>query len=84
ADNPSVARTVGGWLFEVPYILSVIIWSVLAHDKLTKRRDENAQRLRQLAESGLVYELQPGVFRHGTCTINHRTTDTAERCKAKT
>ncbi|PRC48579.1 hypothetical protein C6A85_79130, partial [Mycobacterium sp. ITM-2017-0098] len=42
ADNPSVARTVGGWLFEVPYILSVIIWSVLAHDKLTKRRDENA------------------------------------------
>lgn len=83
AGNPSVARTVWGWIFEVPYIVGVIIWSVLAYDKRAAWRGEEARRLRELAESGTVYELQPGVYRHGACTINHRSNGTAERCKVK-
>jgi hypothetical protein len=81
AGNPSVARSVWGWIFEVPYIVGVVVWSVLAYDKRATRREAEARRLRELEESGVVYELQPNVYRHGVCTINHRSIHTAERCR---
>jgi len=84
ADNPSVARTVVGWIFEILYLAGVIAWFMATRDKRAQAAAAREQAAQELAASGAVYATRQGgssVYRHGYCTVNHRTPDTAARCR---
>lgn len=108
APNPSTARSVVGWLFEILWIGGVIVGIVVLLTRLAARereRDrqyaemaaaqereeairhaEEARRHAEVVASGVVYAARHGnstVYRHGACTINHRSADVAERCRRK-
>lgn len=79
AGNPSTARTVVGWVFEAPWaiILFVAVVCWLAESP------ERPQRQPELPASGAIYETRVArsiVYRHGNCTVNHRSPETAARC----
>lgn len=83
AWNPSTGRFVVGWFFEVVYIAVLVAWFVVNRAKSAQRSAQEAHRLAVLQASGAVYESKSGdsvVYRHGTCTTNHRSPDTAARC----
>ncbi|MBX7451917.1 PASTA domain-containing protein [Mycolicibacterium sp. 3033] len=83
AWNPSTERFVVGWCFEVVYIAVVVGLSIIWRARSTRRAAEEAQRLAEVMASGVVFEARNGrslVYRHGTCTVNHRSHDTAARC----
>jgi hypothetical protein len=83
AENPSAARSITGWVFEALWIVGLIAWMVAADKKRMQRADEEAQREAQLVASRAVFSKRHGnslVYRHGYCTINHRSPETAERC----
>jgi hypothetical protein len=84
AWNPSTERFVVGWFFEVVYIAALVAWFVKARHSSAQRAAEEAHRMAEMIASGAVYEAKNGrsvVYRHGTCTVNHRSPDTAASCK---
>jgi heme exporter protein D len=83
ATDPSTARAAIGWFFEVLYIAGLIAWFVLSREKRAQQVRDEAQRFADLAASGAVFQTQAGrtlAYRHGACTVNHRSHATAERC----
>lgn len=87
AWNPSTERFVVGWLFEVIYIAALVALVVIARARYGQRAAMQAHRLAVLRASGAVYEAQSGrsvIYRHGTCTVNHRSAQTAARCTRST
>lgn len=83
AWNPSTSRFVVGWFFEVIYIAALVAWFVIGRATSAQRSARNAHRHAVLQASGAVYETKSGntvIYRHGTCTTNHRSADTAARC----
>jgi hypothetical protein len=84
AENPSTARFVVGWCFEVVYIAGLLAWFLIARQRSAERAAEESQRMADLTASGAVYEAQHGrsvVYRHGTCSINHKSPETAADCR---
>jgi hypothetical protein len=84
AANPSVARTVAGWIFEILYLAGVIAWFVATRDKRAQAAAARQQAAQELAASGTVYATRQGgspFYKHGYCTVNHRTPETAARCR---
>ena len=84
APNPSTARSVVAWIFEVAYIAGLIAWFALTREKRAQRGAEQAQRHAELVASGAVYTARVAwsvVYRHGLCTVNHRSHETAARCR---
>jgi hypothetical protein len=56
----------------------------MAREKIARRAAEEAQRMAKLTASGAVYEAKQGrsvVYRHGTCTVNHKSPETATNCR---
>lgn len=78
ADNPSTARTVTGWLFELPWLVVVAVAAII----VLRRR---AAYKKALAEYQAARPVPgPGestVYHHGACTINHRTPESAFKCR---
>jgi len=97
ADNPSTARSVVGWTCEILWIAGLLVGFIVWSTKSAKHSREQAElaaaqaqeQARQhagLVASGVVYPTRQGnstVYRHGACTINHRSSATAERCRLK-
>lgn len=97
ADNPSTARTVVGWTCEILWIAGLlagfVVWSIKSAEHSREQAElaaaqaqEQARQHAALVASGVVYPARQGnstVYRHGTCTINHRSGATAERCRLK-
>lgn len=84
AWNPSTERFVVGWCFEVVYIAGLVGWLLFARARSAQRSTEEARRMAELTASGAVYESRQGrsvVYRHGVCTVNHRSQDTAASCR---
>ncbi|OBK15744.1 PASTA domain-containing protein [Mycobacterium asiaticum] len=84
AEDPSTARFVVGWCFEVVYIAGLLAWFLIARDKRAQQVAQEDQRMAEVIASGVVYEAQHGrsvVYRHGTCTVNHKSPDTAANCR---
>lgn len=83
AWNPSTTRFVVGWCFETVYVaVLAAAYVAVRYDRSIKAAEE-ARRMAQLIASGEVYQIQQErstVYRHGTCTVNHRSPGTAERC----
>lgn len=90
AWNPSTERFVVAWLFEVIYIaalVALVALVVMARANNARRAATDAHQLAVLRASGAVYEAQSGrsvIYRHGTCTVNHRSAQTAARCTRST
>jgi hypothetical protein len=83
AFNPSTQRFVVGWFFEVVYVAALVTWFVMSRVAKAQRSANAARQSVALQASGAVYEARSGksvVYRHGTCTINHRSADTAAHC----
>jgi hypothetical protein len=58
----------------------------LSRARVAAQEREEARRHAELVASGVVYQTRHGnsiVYRHGACTINHRTAQVAERCRSK-
>lgn len=95
AGNPSAVRSVVGWAFEVAYVVGIVCWWALTREKRAQRAAVEAEQYAQraaaeaqqhadLIASKAVYQTRVGqsqAYRHGFCTINHRTYDTAARCR---
>lgn len=84
AANPSPARSLVGWIFEIAYIAGLIACLLLTQEKRAERAADARQAQADLIASGTVYETRAGrsvAYRHGTCTVNHRTWETAARCR---
>jgi hypothetical protein len=84
ADNPSTARTAIGWVFEAAYLLAFVVYFALTRERRAQEAAESVRRHRELVASGVVYQARHGqslVYRHGTCTVNHRSHETAARCR---
>lgn len=72
-----------GWFLEVLYIAGLIAWFVFTREKRAMQAREEAQRHADLVASGVVYQTHVGrtpVYRHGACTVNHRSHSTAGKC----
>lgn len=85
--NPSTERFVLGWCFETVYVATLAAWFVRARYTGAQKAAEHARHVADLQASGAVYEARSGrtvVYRHGTCTVNHRSADTAARCTKST
>jgi hypothetical protein len=97
AENPSTARSVVGWMCETLYIIGLIagigVWATQSAERAREeaalaeaRAREEARERARLVASGVVFperHANSTVYRHGGCTINHRSADTAERCPSK-
>lgn len=73
-----------GWLFEAAYVIGLIAWWAATREKRAQRAAVAANQHANFIASKAVYQTQAGrsqVYRHGLCTINHRTYDTAARCR---
>jgi hypothetical protein len=84
AGNPSTARSIVGWFFEVLYVGGVIVWFVATRERRAQAARDRAEAAQALAAAGAIYASYHGrstVYRHGYCTINHRSPDTAARCR---
>jgi len=84
AGNPSTARSIVGWISEFLYVIALIALFVTTQEKRAESARERAEAAQQLAASGAIYSTRQGrstAFRHGYCTINHRSHDTAARCR---
>ncbi len=87
AFNPSTERFVLGWCFETVYVGALAAWFVKARSTGAQKAAEHARHVADMQASGAVYEAKSGpsvVYRHGTCTVNHRSADTAARCTKST
>jgi hypothetical protein len=83
AGNPSATRTAVGWMFEIAYIVGLIAWFILTRENRAQGAAEQSQRHAELVASGAVYTTRSGrsvAYRHGLCTVNHRSHGTAARC----
>ncbi|ANO03713.1 hypothetical protein AN916_12355 [Mycobacteroides immunogenum] len=83
AWNPSTTRFVVGWCFEVVYIAILVAAYVSSRHQSALRAAEEARRMAELTASGVVYQVNRArsvVYRHGTCTMNHRSAEVAGRC----
>ncbi|WP_157931809.1 Stk1 family PASTA domain-containing Ser/Thr kinase [Mycobacteroides abscessus] len=87
AWNPSTTRFVVGWCFEVVYIATLVAAYISSRHQGVQRAAEETQRMAALTASGAVYEVKRArsvIYRHGTCTVSHRSSETAERCGRST
>lgn len=78
AANPSTTRTVVGWVFELPWLVFLVVAAVRAFRRYTERQAALAAYRAPRAVAG------PGgraVYHHASCTINHRTPDAATKCR---
>jgi hypothetical protein len=83
AWNPSTERLVVGWLFEVVYVAGLVGWYLGFREERCRRAKDEAQ----LAASGAVYEAKSRrsvVYRHGNCTVDHKSPETAAGCRKST
>lgn len=83
AWNPSTTRFVVGWCFEVVYVAAFVGVILNAREISARGAAEEAERMAALTASGAVYEAKHGnsvVYRHGTCTTNHKSAQTAQSC----
>jgi hypothetical protein len=83
AWNPSTGRFVVGWCFETVYIAGLVAWFMTARGQRAQRAVQEARRMTALTASGAVYEAAHGrsvVYRHGTCPVNHKSSETAASC----
>lgn len=83
AWNPSTERFVLGWIFEVLYIAGLAALFVRVRARRAQQAADEEHRTAQLAASGVVYEAVQGrsvVYRHGDCTVNHRSPEAARKC----
>jgi hypothetical protein len=83
AWNPSTERLVVGWCFEVVYIAGLVACFLTVKAKRAQRAAAEAQRMAELTRSDAVYEAKRGssvVYRHGTCTVNHKSQESAASC----
>lgn len=72
------ARTLVGWLFEVPWLIALAFFGLRAYRKHVAYRAAVAQYNAPRAVAG------PGgstVYHHGACTINHKTAESAAKCR---
>ncbi|MCV6977157.1 Stk1 family PASTA domain-containing Ser/Thr kinase [Mycobacterium bourgelatii] len=77
-------RFVVGWCFEVIYIAGLLALFLTTRDRNAVWAAEEAQRTAEVTASGVVYQTQHGrsvVYRHGTCTVNHRSPEAASNCR---
>ncbi|WP_241473606.1 Stk1 family PASTA domain-containing Ser/Thr kinase [Mycolicibacterium neoaurum] len=84
AWNPSTERLVVGWLFEVIYIAGLVGWYLWFREDRRRQAVEKARQAAALAASGVVYEAKSGrrvIYRHGTCSIDHKSPETAASCR---
>lgn len=84
AENPSTVRFVVGWCFEAVYIAGLLALFLIARDRSAERAAEKGRRMAEVTASGAVYQVQHGrsvIYRHGTCTVNHRSPETAANCR---
>lgn len=97
AENPSSARSIVGWTCETLYIVGLIggifVWATKNTERgreeaalAEARAQEEARERARRVTSGVVFperHANSTVYRHGVCTINHRSVDTAERCRSR-
>ncbi len=84
AWNPSTERLVTGLCFEVVYVAALVGWFMYAREQRVARAGEEARRTAEVVASGVVYETtswRSTVYRHGTCTVNHKSHDAALGCR---
>lgn len=84
AWNPSTERLVAGLCFEVVYVAALVGWFFYAREQRTSRAAQEARRTAELAASGVVYETtswRSTVYRHGNCSVNHKSHDAALGCR---
>lgn len=84
AWNPSTERIVVGICFEVVYIAALVGWFFRARDQRAARAAHEARQLAEVIASGTVYEatrFRSTVYRHSTCSVNHRSHDAALNCR---
>lgn len=84
AWNPSTERFVTGWCFETVYIAAFAAVYIHWRASRVKQAAEEARQMAALVGSGAVYPASHGsstVYRHGACTSNHKSADTASRCR---
>ncbi|MGR6978387.1 PASTA domain-containing protein [Mycobacteroides abscessus] len=87
AWNPSTTRFVVGWCFEVVYVAILVAAYISSRHQSALRAAEEARRMAELTASGVVYPVERArsvVYRHGTCTVNHRSAEAAARCGKST
>lgn len=80
AWNPSTERLVTGLCFEVVYVAALVGWTLYMREQRVARAAAEARRTAELVASGVVYETaswRSTVYRHGTCTANHKSHDAA-------
>ncbi len=78
ADNPSTTRTLVAWLFEVPWLIAIAFFAVRAWRQHVAYRTAMAEYNAPRAVAG------PGgstVYHHGACVINHKTAESAAKCR---
>lgn len=78
AENPSTTRAVVGWLFEIPWLVFLVVAAVAASHRHSERQAELA------AYHAVRPCIGPGgktVYHHGGCTVNHRTPEAAGNCR---
>ena len=78
AGNPSTTRTLVAWLFEVPWLIAFAFFAVRAWRQHVAYRTATAEYNAPRAVAG------PGgstVYHHGACVINHKTVESAAKCR---
>lgn len=76
STNPSVARSVIGWIFEVA-------WLIALAGSIVRKFTEHRRAQRELALVGITRARRGNsvAYRHGACQVNHRTPGAAARCR---
>ena len=78
AGNPSTTRTLVAWLFEVPWLIAIAFFAVRAWRQHVAYRTAMAEYNAPRPVAG------PGgstAYHHGACVINHKTAESAAKCR---
>ncbi|GAB7071221.1 hypothetical protein JCM12141A_55100 [Mycolicibacterium hodleri] len=78
AANPSTTRSVCGW---VPEIIWLALLAILLVGIVQQRSQQQAALAEYHAPRAAVGPGSQTVFRHGACTVNHRTPEAATNCR---
>jgi hypothetical protein len=78
AGNPSPVRTFVGVVFELPWIAFLIVAGISMARKNSERRAELAAYHAVRTDFGSGSKPN---YRHGGCTVNHRTPEAASNCR---
>jgi hypothetical protein len=74
--NPSMQRSVIGWIFEVA-------WLIVLAEAIIRKFIKHRRAKKELASVGITTARRgnSAVYRHGACPVNHRTPRAAARCR---